>query len=285
MFKDKILLNAYKKVNKKFGGKGLTKYPLIRLVKNYALTNFRNNYAFVQGYKMILDSKDCLQLSINEIYEPLETNIIKNEIKNGDVVLDIGANIGYFTLLMANLVGINGRVFAFEPEPYNFDILHKNIQLNNYQNVIVEQKAVSKFDGVATLFLSKENTGMNRLNESKYCDRSIQVKTMMLDSYFQNHELSDKIKFIKIDVEGSEFDVLQGMNHILNKNKKIKMLLEFIPDHIIEHENKPFEILDFLTNNGFDLFRLDEKEKKIISSTKNEILTTSLGRNLLCIRS
>jgi len=65
---------------------------------------------------MFLDSCDSLQLSINEIYEPIETNFVKDKIKEKNIVLDIGANIGYYTLIFAKLVGNNGKVFAFEPE-------------------------------------------------------------------------------------------------------------------------------------------------------------------------
>jgi len=88
----------------------------------------------VLGHKMYLDDLDTLHLAINGIWEPLETNLIKNKIKEGDIVLNIGANIGYYTLLIARLVGSNGKVFAFEPDLNNFKILKKNIEINNYKN-------------------------------------------------------------------------------------------------------------------------------------------------------
>ena len=85
-----------------------TLYPLFLIQK---LIVAHSNFSHVQGNIMFLDSRDGLQLSINHIYEPLETDFIKKEVKSGCVVLDIGANIGYYTLIMAKLVGENGAFF------------------------------------------------------------------------------------------------------------------------------------------------------------------------------
>ncbi len=103
----------------------------------------KSNFAEVQGQKMFLDKKDVLGLSINGVYEPLETKLVRKEVKKSDVVLDIGANIGYYTLILAKLVGKKGRVFAFEPDPTNFALLKKNISINGYKNVILVPKAVA----------------------------------------------------------------------------------------------------------------------------------------------
>lgn len=84
---------------------------------------------------MFLEATDCLGLLTHEIHEPLMTEIIKRETKEGDVVLDIGAHIGYYTLMFARLVGKEGKVFAFEPDPDNFTLLKKNIEINRDQRL------------------------------------------------------------------------------------------------------------------------------------------------------
>ena len=89
--------------------------------------------------------------------------MIKQEVKEGNNVIDIGANIGYFTLLFAKLVGPNGKVFAFEPDPTNFSILKKNIEENNYDNVILSQKAISDKTETTKLFLCKFSNGMQNV--------------------------------------------------------------------------------------------------------------------------
>ena len=81
---------------------------------------------------MYLDSKDSNKLSFNEVYEYLVTELVQKEVKMGNVVLDIGAHIGYYALMFAKLVGPHGKVFAFEPEPGNFAILEKNVRVNDY---------------------------------------------------------------------------------------------------------------------------------------------------------
>src|ERR1700674_193031 len=95
----------------------------------------------IQGHTMFLDRNDSLQLYATGIYEPIETEIVKREVRSGEVVLDIGAHIGYYTLLFARLVGESGRVFAFEPDPANFAILSSNVAVNAYENVTLIRSA------------------------------------------------------------------------------------------------------------------------------------------------
>ena len=111
----------------------------------------------VEGHKMFLDSVDTFHLCTNGYHEPIETDLIKKHVKRGDVVLDLGANIGYFTLILPRLVGEEGKVFAFEPDPENFALLKKNVEINSYQNVVLVQKAVSNRNGKATLYLYEEH--------------------------------------------------------------------------------------------------------------------------------
>jgi len=88
---------------------------------------------------MYIDSRDTTvgtSLLKWGFFEKYETKLFKKSIKRGMVVLDIGANIGYYTLLAARLVGDEGKVFAFEPDPYNYSLLRKNIEANRYNNVI-----------------------------------------------------------------------------------------------------------------------------------------------------
>ena len=91
---------------------------------------------------MFLDEHDSLKLSLYP-YTVEQTDFFKKNIKEGDIVLDLGAHIWYFTCLFAQLVGKSGKVFSFEPEPNNFKLLKKNVEVNGYNQVTIEQKAVS----------------------------------------------------------------------------------------------------------------------------------------------
>jgi len=99
-------------------------------------------FIHVMGHKMYLAQNRYVskQLVRHGIHEKNETNLVKSKIKEGEIVVDIGANIGYYTLIFAKLVGTSGKVFAFEPEPHNFHLLQKNLKANSYQNVTIEKK-------------------------------------------------------------------------------------------------------------------------------------------------
>ena len=121
----------------------------------------RPNIVKVKGNKMYIDPKRNPTIALYDIggYENAETELFESHIKEGDVVMDIGANIGYYTLVAAKLVGANGKVYAFEPESINFSFLKKSVEINNYENVICEKKAVSNENGKLKLFLHKFQTG------------------------------------------------------------------------------------------------------------------------------
>jgi FkbM family methyltransferase len=210
----------------------------------------------VNQHSMYLDSKDSLNLSTGQLFEPDEINLVKQHIKQGDVVIDIGANIGYYTLLFAKLVGDTGQVIAFEPDPENFALLHKNVALNQYHNVTLVQKAVSTENSHAQLFLCDENKGMHRLYDSVCCQSSIEVETVCLDDYLP--KLVKKVDFVKIDIEGAEYNALQGMQHILRQYQP-KLLTEFSPAALFEYGIKPQTYIDFLTQLDFDLYQVTER--------------------------
>ena len=169
----------------------------------------------VLGHRMFLDSRDSLLLSTFGIHEPNETDLVKKVIKKGDVVVDIGAHIGYYTLIFAELVGENGKVFAFEPNPDNFAVLKKNVELNGYQNVVLEQKAVSNKTGKTKLYLCDDNTGDHRLFDSHDGRKTVEVDTIKMDDYFSNY--NREIALIKMDIQGVETLAVQGMSTILHK--------------------------------------------------------------------
>lgn len=126
----------------------------------------------IQGSKMhlnILEENPVMRktfqaYALNRIHEEATTNLFKKIVKEGDVVIDLGANIGYFALLAAKLVGPTGKVFAFEPEPQNFSYLKKNVELNNYTNVMIEQKAVSNYNRRTKLFICPYDSGHHIIN-------------------------------------------------------------------------------------------------------------------------
>jgi FkbM family methyltransferase len=256
----KILFPVYKKAAKILSGHGLGKFYPVRVVNNFLISHLKPPFAEVDGHKMFWDSGGILGLLIHGIYEPLETELVKKEIKKGEVVLDIGANIGYYTLIFAKLVGEEGKVFAFEPDPTNFSLLKKNVELNGYKNVVLVQKAVSNKTGKIRLYLSKDNRADHRIYNSGDGRQSIESEATRLDDYFKNYD--GKIAFIKMDIQGAEGGALQGMFNLLKKNN-VKIAMEFCPIGLKRFGMEPEECLKLLTESGFTLYEIAEREKKI----------------------
>ena len=181
----KISSKIFKKSVNGFAGHGIGNNKVVSSVFNYLKSNLKNDFVEIDGNKLFLDKNDSLNLSINGIYEEFETDLVKKEIHKGDVVIDIGANIGYYTIMFAKLVGDSGKVIAFEPDPTNYELLKKNIEINGFTNVILEQKALSDNPGKMMLSLNNENTAGHHLDfKNENSINSIEVDVLSLDDYF-----------------------------------------------------------------------------------------------------
>lgn len=236
--------------------------------------NPEDHSAMMDNIKLFLDKDDSLNLHIRP-YEPMEIDWIIKHVKSGDFVLDIGANIGYHTLILSKIVGKTGRVYSFEPEPNNFKLLKKNLTINNCDNVILVNSAVGNEDGKLKLFLSnpkfKGANGMHRTYPSKYSSgETTDVDVVSLDNYLDS-TVKKKLSFIKIDAEGSELPIIQGMQTIL-PNSKLFMLLEFVPSCIREKGDDPYEIISILQKNDFNFKKQTSRYRiKPIKNIFNEV--------------
>ena len=156
-------------------------------------------------------------------FEPQTQNIIKHFVSPGDVVFDIGANVGYFTLSCSKLAGQNGKVYSFEAIPGTAEILEKNYHLNSLKNITLYKKAVSDKTEKTTFLIP--NKGENHTMASMVWHKEDpSVKKVSVDSIVidENSELSKlSPSFIKIDVEGAEAFVLKGMKSVLKKKSPI----------------------------------------------------------------
>lgn len=161
-------------------------------------------------------------------WEYYETLLLLKHLKRGDVFLDIGANIGYYSLIGAQCVGEGGRVIAFEPEANNFQLLEKNRTLNGFDALIdAHQVALSNTNSSSTLYLSNDNYGDHRSFPGQTHQRKETVKTLVGD-----HLISDEhpVNFIKVDTQGAEYHVLSGLRKTITNNRAhLKMIVEFCP--------------------------------------------------------
>lgn len=187
-------------------------------------------------------------------YESEEQKIFIENIKKGDVVFDIGANVGFYSLLAAELIGSGGKVFAFEPFEENFNYIKKHMEMNNYKNIFSFGAAVSDKTGLA-FFKKEKSAAMGHLG-----DGDIRVGVISLDEQIKNRKLPIP-NFLKIDVEGAEFLVLKGAQNLLKVNHPI-IFISIHSDSLRE------ECFNFLLSLGYNLFSIKEKDL----NKANEIL-------------
>ncbi len=188
-------------------------------------------------------------------YERQTVRLFERLIRKGMIVFDVGAHVGYYTLRAAKLVGPEGRVYAFEPEPENYAILQKNIALNGYRNATLVQKAVTDRSGKVMLFLSGQGNDRHSIHANPrrlWREPSTEVATISLDD-FMVAEGWPRVDLIKIDIEGAEPLAIQGMCQLLSRSDDLKLIVEFSPESLQAGGFAPSEFLERLAALGFKL--------------------------------
>jgi len=177
-------------------------------------------------------------------------------ISNNDLILDIGANIGWYSLVLST--GAKPRVVAFEPDTLNYKLLTENITINGSTNVHAYNKAVSDHEGTLTLHLYKGyNTGRHSFIKQKNSIATAEVPTITLDNFLLQEGFGNgMIKLLKIDIEGYELIALHRAYHTLARVQNI--LTEFSPDLMKAAGQKPEDYISLLQNAGFSLKVIDE---------------------------
>jgi len=204
----------------------------------------------------------------DRIWEPEVTAVIQKNTQPGMVALDVGADIGYYTVNLAKRVGPQGRVIAFEPIPEARKRLEQNISTNGYNNITVSPYALGNQDGIVYLedpftksriSLTKSENGSNGAND-------IKVIIKRMDDLINDLEL-DRIDIVKMDIEGAEHEALRGMEQSLRKYKPV-LVIE------VHHEYLPFfnstadAVLEWLKGVGYRLELIDEGEMDLSHAAK-----------------
>jgi FkbM family methyltransferase len=185
-------------------------------------------------------------------YEPGVTRLFDRLIESGMVVVDVGAHIGYYTLLAAKKVGPTGKVYAFEPAPSNYALLVKNIALNGYQNIVPVPKAVSNTQGTITFFLHPDSVTHSLHRETLGRGKTaITVETTTLDHFFEEQGWP-AVHLVKMDIEGAELAALEGMTKLIERNR-VCLILEFVPQILRNAGVNPSELLEKLSGLGFTI--------------------------------
>jgi FkbM family methyltransferase len=232
-------------------------------------------------FKMILDKND-LDLSRQVKYlgnystESLETKVFDKYLKLGMRVLDLGANIGFYTLLASTKVGNSGQVISFEPSPQNLKMINLSLKENSFSNVIVVNAAVSDFVGKSILHLSpyynSEHSLFNYHYSSGYVNNTdkIVIDVTTVDKTLENFA-DYTVNLIKMDIEGSESKALNGMQQVFEKNEHLVLITEFWPRGFENAKSDPKDFLEKLEKIGFKIHHIDEAKGQVYSVTAGEM--------------
>ncbi len=186
-----------------------------------------------------------------------EAQIFLSYLKPGMTVIDIGANIGLYSLLAGKTVGSTGRVIAFEPVPEIFERLGRHISLNGLTNILPQRIAISDTNGTGTFFLGR--TGSSGSLFRQETSRSIRVNTETLDSFLRRKEIR-KVDAVKVDAEGAEMRIVRGMQRLLLSSEKPLLMFEILPPALQPAGSSAEEIFDDIVSYGYAAFLMTRGE-------------------------
>lgn len=206
------------------------------------------------------NAKDIIQQYIYYfgVWEPQITAWISRRLAPGDTFVDVGANIGYYSLLASRLVGSSGTVVAIEASPKTFSDLTANLSLNGIANVRAVNVAASEHEGRVKVFRGHEhNTGLTTLLDGQGFELECEVQALPLSAILSPEELKSA-RLIKIDVEGAEWSVVSGMRSLISQGRPdLEILMEVNPDLLTRQGKTPEALLRPFLEAGYRAYALE----------------------------
>lgn len=216
----------------------------------------------IKDNKMVLDLNDLgisRELALYKIHEKNSTKQLEKILRPGMNIVEIGANIGYYALIEAKLIRGQGYIYAFEPSPYNLNLLKRNTDLNNYHNVEIYPKAVGAMKGREKFFIASRSNLSGFIKREDMSDMygekgkdSIDVEIVKLDDFLKDK----KVDFIRMDIEGYEKEALKGLETTLNSENVPKYLFIEIHSVLLHKKNSSAEeIIRYLEESGYSVIK------------------------------
>jgi FkbM family methyltransferase len=236
----------------------------------------------VRGLSITVDTRDAVigaHLIRDGVWEPYETEMFELSITPGMVVADIGANIGYYTLLAARAVGPSGRVISFEPDPRNLELLRRNLAANGFgDRVTVIDAAIGDRSGSITLYRHAFNFGAHSVAEANASGEApLDVVCLTLDEALMSQGV-EHLDVLKIDTQGSEGKIFKGGNAILSTGP-LRAFTEFWPQGLRAAGTDPASLLeDFVSHLGLRMRWMDHNGRKLVDmATPHDVLSRCAG--------
>ncbi|OGG46463.1 MAG: hypothetical protein A3F84_11675 [Candidatus Handelsmanbacteria bacterium RIFCSPLOWO2_12_FULL_64_10] len=188
-----------------------------------------------------------------------DIDIFGKLLKAGYNVIDIGANIGVYSVVASKIVGESGKVYSFEPVKLNYKMLLKNMDINDVKNIVPVEKAAGEKSGKLRLYLKEFSCTTPSI--TKVGDKFEDIDVVSLDEHFAHQDVN--IDLVKVDVEGAELSVINGMKDLISKNKNMMIYVEFTPRLLEKCGKEPSVFLKQLSEVFGYMYLVNEKEDRI----------------------
>ncbi len=216
-------------------------------------------------------------------YEKAISNIASRLINSGDTCIDVGANFGWYTTLMAKLCGRDGSVHSFEPVPQTFRELDANVSLSGYKNITINQNALGDRRDTITIRIPKgEPTGHASIaSKSDGKDAAFECEMLTLDDYFTENGIGT-VNFVKVDVEGAEMIFLKGAGRLFTQPIPPVILMEMALNQSKHFDYLPNDLIEFIRSKGdYIFFAVDESSCSLAQI--DGFADDDIGANVFCI--
>ena len=212
------------------------------------------------------------QIRERGVWEEYETHLLCHYLASGDHFLDAGANIGYFTVVAAQRVGSSGRVFAFEPEPGNYELLCFNLELNGLQQQVhARQAALGNCAGPVDLHLHPHNLGDHQVFASESGREIVSVPSLCGADYLATRVAA--LDMVKIDTQGAECQVVLGLYPLLRASgDKLRMIVELTPYSLRAAGSSGSELISLLAELQLPLAIIDHIQHQLVPCSVAELL-------------
>ena len=231
--------------------------------------NIKGEYKFYKfgelAYKKVFGLYQPIYFYWKNRKDKEKIDFLKNYIKPGMSIVDIGANIGFYTRLLLKMTGEKGKVYSFEPDSNNFKHLQDNTR--KFKNSVSNNMAVSDKSGKIKLYKYALNVEFKTYDMMGESTDFTEIDSVSLDDFFKNGET---VNVVKTDTEGYDYFVINGMKELIKRSKDLVLITEFWPFMLAKSGVKPGEFIQQLKDMGFVLTFMDAQAEKIYDDMVTE---------------
>jgi len=270
------------KAERKLGNRGFGRIPGVQWIKRTLLSATTPSKRIIKqmdGFRMYLNPSDSgvsREILGSGGYEEFELSLFRASLKPGMVLMDVGANIGYYSLSAASQTQDQATIYAFEPEPGVLASLRDNIALNSFKSIKPFDRALADKRGVLRLNVDQANMGKHSLVQADGGNsRQIEIQTLTMDEFVREQGIS-RVDLIKIDVEGAEGMVLAGARETIAKYGPV-IFMEYTPDWLKRAGTDTERLFADFTALGYHIDLIETRERccKRVDYAELERLRTS----------